>query len=310
MNVYNNISQLPSFRNAVLTIGTFDGVHQGHVQIIKQLVSEAKTVYGTPVVITFYPHPKQVIEEGKKPIFILNTPEEKYKLLHAYGIEHIVVVPFDKAFAEQPAASYIKHFLVDKFHPHTIIIGYDHRFGMNRKGDYHLLEAEAVKYNFNVKEIPEHVLKSIVISSTKIREALHTGAIETANEFLGYPYTIKGRVVEGKKLGRTLGYPTANLNIADKDKLIPGIGIYAVTVRSEAVPGNFKGMMSIGTNPTVGGTERTIEVNIFDFEKDIYGTHVEISFIKRLRNEEKFDSLELLKEQLGRDKINALEAFK
>ena len=308
MHVYTNIDQLPAFKNAVITIGTFDGVHQGHVQIIKQLVNEANAVDGTPVVITFYPHPKQVIGTGK-PVFILNTPHEKYQLLHAHGITHIVCVSFNKEFAEQSAGDYIKNFLADKFHPHTIIIGYDHRFGMDRKGDYHLLENESVKYGFIVKEIPEQVLKSVVISSTKIREALHTGAIDTANEFLGYPYSITGKVVAGKKLGRTLGYPTANLEIADKNKLIPALGIYAVKVRSEVVPGDFIGMMSIGTNPTVDGKERTLEVNIFDFDNDIYGTSLEVSFIKRLRNEEKFNSLEDLKEQIGRDKVEALKSF-
>jgi riboflavin kinase/FMN adenylyltransferase len=310
MQVYTNISELPVFPNAVVTIGTFDGVHQGHLQIIKQLISEARAIQGTPVVITFYPHPRQVIEAGRKPIFVLNTPEEKYRLLHACGIEHIVVVPFDKPFSEQPAHDYIKNFLVDKFHPRAIIIGYDHRFGMNREGNYQLLETEARKYDFKVKEIPEHVLRNIIISSTRIREALQNGDIDTANQFLGYPYTLTGTVVAGKKLGRTIGYPTANLQMKDAGKLVPGYGIYAVEVRSAAVPGKYKGMMSIGTNPTVNGTERTIEVNIFDFDKDIYGTPLEVSFIKRLRDEEKFSGLQALQEALAKDKADALDALK
>jgi len=309
MNVYNDINQLPVFKNAVITIGTFDGVHKGHVQIIRQLINEATVINGTPVVITFFPHPKQVLEQHKKPIFILNTPEEKYKLLHAHGIKHIVCVPFDKKFADQPATAYIKDFLVEKFHPNTIIIGYDHKFGLNRFGDYKLLEIASTEYNFKVKEIPEQVIKSVVISSTKIREALHKGDAETANEFLGYYYTLNGKVTAGKKLGRTLGYPTANLVIKDENKLIPAMGIYAVTVHSDTIPGNFKGMMSIGTNPTVNGKERTIEVNIFDFDNEIYNTNLEISLIKRLRNEEKFNSLDELTDQMAKDKVSSLEVL-
>ncbi|MEJ7625977.1 MAG: bifunctional riboflavin kinase/FAD synthetase [Ferruginibacter sp.] len=310
MHLYNDITLLPVFRNAVITIGTFDGVHEGHSRIISQLINEAELVKGTPVVITFYPHPKQVVGQYKKPVFVLNTQEEKYRLLESKGIDHIVCVPFTKTFAEQPPETYIKDFIVEKFHPHTIIIGYDHRFGRNREGDYKLLEDAAHTYQYKVKEIPEYILKSSIISSTKIREALLTGEIDIANEFLGYAYTLSGKVTEGKKLGRTLGYPTANMAIHHPSKLIPAKGIYAVMVKTEAVPGRFKGMMSIGTNPTVDGKVQTLEVNIFDFDADIYNTDIEVSFIKKLRNEEKFNSLQELVVQMKLDKIDTLNILK
>lgn len=309
MEVYKNITSLPPFKNAVITIGTFDGVHMGHKQIITQLLKEAKEVAGTAIVITFHPHPKQVVTSTKKSISILNNQEEKYQLLHEAGIEHIVVVPFTKDFAVQSAEAYIKDFLVEKFHPHTIIIGYDHKFGNGRSGDYHLLENEAVKYGYIVKEIPEHILQDVTISSTKIREALLTGDIETANEFLGYPYFFSGLVIQGNKLGRTIGYPTANLQVMDAEKLIPANGVYAVEVSVEGISGNFKGMMNIGVRPTVDGTNRVTEVNIFDFDETIYGKHVKVSLKKRLRSEVKFNGLDALKAQLAKDKLDAGNAW-
>ncbi|MEP6710950.1 MAG: bifunctional riboflavin kinase/FAD synthetase [Ferruginibacter sp.] len=313
MKVHTDINHLPQFTNAIITIGTFDGVHLGHSLIIEQLLKEAEKINGTAVVITFYPHPKQVIESLKKPLYILNTPEEKYALLHGKAVENIVVVPFDKAFAEQPALNYIKDFLVAKFHPHTIIIGYDHRFGNNREGDYHLLETEALKYDFKVKEIPEHVLQDVIISSTKIREALLGGDIDTAAAYLGYDYFFSGKVVEGNKLGRTIGYPTANLKIEDERKLVPANGVYAVQLEipnSEFGIRNFRGMMNIGTRPTVDGTNRVIEVNIFDFDEDIYGLTIKVILKKWLRSEVKFNGLDALKDQLAMDKINAVASLK
>ncbi len=306
MNVYKNTDGLPAFKNAVITIGTFDGVHLGHMQIIKQLKEEAAKVGGTPVLITFYPHPKQVVASLKKPIFILNSPDEKYELLHRAGIDNIVVVPFNTDFANQPALSYISDFLVAKFHPHTVIIGYDHRFGKNREGDYKLLEEQADKFGYMVKEIPERILQDVTISSTRIREALLAGEIDTANEFLGYHYFFSGKVIEGNKLGRTIGYPTANLHIDDEEKLIPGNGVYAVNVEIENIPGMFRGMMNIGVRPTVDGTKRVIEVNIFDFDKEIYGSKVKVYLKKRLRGEIKFNGLEELKNQLAKDKEQAV----
>lgn len=309
MNVYKDITKLPAFKNAVITIGTFDGVHQGHLQIIKQLVEEARKVEGTPVVITFYPHPKQVVETGRKPIFILNTLEEKTTLLAQAGIEHLVVVPFSQEFADQPAADYVKNFLVNNFHPHTIIIGYDHRFGRNREGDYHLLEALADELQYQVKEIPEHVLRDITISSTRIREALLEGNVQKANEFLGYRYFFTGLVTEGNKLGRTIGYPTANLQIQDDQKLVAGNGVYAVQVVVENMAGVFGGMMNIGTRPTVDGTKRAIEVNIFAFDEMIYNRLVTVTMLARLRDEVKFNGLDALKAQLAKDKLDTMKVL-
>ncbi len=313
MQVHHNIQNLPVFKNAVITIGTFDGVHSGHQQIIRQMLSEAKVIGGETVVITFHPHPKMVVAGTRHDIKVLNTLAEKITLLQKHGVHHLVVVPFTNAFAKQTADAYIKDFLVARFHPHTIIIGYDHRFGAGRKGDYHLLEDEAPKNNFVVKEIPEHVLQDITISSTKVRTALMGGDIAAASEFLGYNYFFTGKVVVGNKLGRTIGYPTANLQIEDEYKLIPENGVYVVELDILYSPLNIqhcKGMMNIGVRPTVGGTvKRVIEVNIFDFDADIYEQQLTVFIKTKLRNEVKFNGLEALKKQLAKDKEDSLKSW-
>lgn len=309
MQVYHTLSSLPRFNKAVITIGTFDGVHLGHKQIILQLLKEADAIGGTPVLLTFWPHPKQVVDSNRKPIFMLNSPEEKYSLLHKAGIDHIVVAPFSREFAEQPAEQYIKNLLVDTLQAHTIIIGYDHRFGKNREGDYHLLDSLSSKYGYQVREIPERLIRNMIISSTRIREALLTGDLSTAHDFLGYRYFFSGLVIAGNKLGRTIGYPTANLKIEDPEKLVPANGVYAVEVESSRYPGIFKGMMNIGTRPTVDGTRRTIEVHLLDFDGDLYDTRLQITLHKWLRKEEKFEGLIALKAQLEKDQLNTREAF-
>ena len=216
IQVHSDLMHLPTFKNAVITIGTFDGVHLGHQQIIQQLKNEAAAIDGETVIITFHPHPR-IIVGGPSQVKILNTLEEKIEMLDAKGIQHVVVIPFNEAFANQTAEEYITNFLVEKFHPHTIFIGYDHRFGKNRHGDYHLLEDMGKLNNYEVKEIPEHVLNELIISSTRVREALLKSDIDTANEYLGYAYFFEGTVVEGNKLGRTLGYPTDNIKIAEAE---------------------------------------------------------------------------------------------
>ena len=309
MNVYRDIDRLPTFKNAVITIGTFDGVHKGHQKIISQLLAEARAVDGTAVMISFNPHPRQVISNHLQPIEMINTPEEKYGLLGKFGIGHIVEVPFTAQFAEQSPAEYISNFLVKKFHPHTIIIGYDHRFGHNREGNYELLEKMADEFGYTVKEIPEHVLNDITVSSTRIRRAIKDADIETANKNLGYPYFFSGTVVKGNQLGRTIGFPTANLLIEDAQKLVPGNAVYAVTV---SLPGRqqlFKAMMNIGTRPTVDGTRRAIEVNIFDFDETIYGQVLTVRVYERLRLEQKFENLDALKARLALDKAASLQAL-
>src|SRR5450432_2762223 len=238
MVVHTDIENLPFFKNAVITIGTFDGVHTGHLRIIHQLTKEAANINGESVIITFHPHPRMVIDVASQAssrsnyeeLKLLNTLPEKIELLQKQDIDHVVIVPFTIAFSEQSPEEYIKDFLVSKFHPHTIITGYDHHFGKNRQGNYKLLEFYQSEYNFKVNEIPEHVLHNVTISSTKIRHALEEGDINTANEYLGYSYFFEGKVIEGEKLGRTLGYPTANILITDNNKLVPGNGVYAVEV--------------------------------------------------------------------------------
>lgn len=317
MQVHRDINKLPFFENAAITIGTFDGVHSGHLQIIQQVKKEALINEGESVIITFDPHPRMVLNQKKNqpPIKLLTTLSEKTELLAKQEIDHLVIVPFTVEFSNQSAKEYISDFLVEKFHPKTIIIGYDHRFGNNREGDYQLLEKYQQEYNYKVKEIPEQVLNHVTISSTKIRSALKEGDIKTAKDCLGYDYFFEGKVVDGNKLGRTLGYPTANLEIGNTNKLILENGIYAVNLaiakdsvseNSLFLPESFhQGMMSIGIRPTIADNRRTIEVNIFDFNEDIYGRMIRVYVKYFLRNEEKFDSIEELKKQISLDEIHA-----
>ena len=306
MEVHYNIQQLPTFHNAVITIGTFDGLHNGHHKIIELMQSEAEKINGETVIITFHPHPRKIVSKDGAPLFLINTLEEKISLLQAAHIDHLVVVPFTADFASQSAEDYIKDFLVNTFHPHTIIIGYDHRFGKDRIGDYTLLEAKQAEFNYVVKEIPVHMLAQVTISSTKIREALLHGDLPSAQKFLGYDYFFNGTVIPGNKLGRTIGYPTANLQIEGDHKLVPGNGVYAVKIDCEKADiFDLKGMMNIGIRPTINGTFRVIEVNIFNFDKDIYGEILTITLKKYLRSEIKFDGLPALKAQLAIDKIQA-----
>jgi riboflavin kinase / FMN adenylyltransferase len=325
MQVHYDIEKLPLFRNAVITIGTFDGVHMGHRQVIDKLKSDAIAVNGETVIITFHPHPRKVVSSTILGIRLINTLSEKIELLRQLGIDHLVVVPFTDAFANQPAEDYVKDFLINKFHPHTIIIGYDHRFGRDRLGDYRLLEKAAGKFNYQLKEIPKHILENISISSTNIREAILHSDITTANKLLGYDFFFSGVVVHGDKIGRTLGYPTANLKIYDEEKITPGNGIYAVYAEVKAEeslvskepadiahsplpthPSLLKGMMSIGFRPTVDGKTRVIEVNLFDFDEEIYGQSLKVFVKKYLREEIKFDGLPALIKQIDQDKIDSL----
>jgi len=323
MKVHFDTDTLPEFTRAVITIGTFDGVHVGHRQIIDKLKQEARHINGETVIITFHPHPRKVVSSTILGIRLINTLEEKIQLLEKLGIDHLVVVPFTDAFANQPAEDYVANFLVSKFQPHTIIIGYDHRFGKERKGDYLLLEKMAATHGFQLKEIPKHVLDEIAISSTKIREALLEGRIEIADKLLGYEFFFSGIVVDGDKLGRKLGYPTANLKIENEEKVIPGNGIYAVYAElpddastdhfngfSRTTPDQrLKGMMSIGFRPTVDGKKRVIEVNLFDFSEEIYGKTLTVYVKKYLREEVKFGSLDELVNQIGMDKVESLKVL-
>jgi riboflavin kinase / FMN adenylyltransferase len=324
MKIHRDIDNLPVFRNAVITIGTFDGVHMGHRQVIDKLKTEAAAIGGESVIITFHPHPRKVVSSTILGIRLINTLDEKLVLLEQLGIDHTVVVPFTDAFANQPAEDYIRNFLVERFHPHTIIIGYDHRFGRDRLGDYRLLEDKAAQFGYQLKEIPKHILEDISISSTNIREAILHNDTTTANKLLGYEFFFSGIVVHGDKLGRQLGYPTANLKVMDEEKIVPGNGIYAVYAevdgdRSESVrrrpsdiqgpSDRLKGMMSIGFRPTVDGKKRVIEVNLFDFSREIYDQLLTVYVKKYLRQEVKFNGLEELVKQIDQDKIDSLQVL-
>jgi riboflavin kinase / FMN adenylyltransferase len=314
MQIHRYSQSLPIFRRSVITIGTFDGVHSGHNQIIGQLKAAAKEVDGETVIITFHPHPRRVVGGQQNALRLLNTLSERIELLEKSGIDHLVIVPFTEDFAQQLAIDYIENFLISHFAPHTIIIGYDHRFGRNREGNYQLLEALKEKHGYRILEISEKILHNVTISSTRVRQALLNGSVCEANEFLGYPYFLQGEVVEGKKLGRTIGYPTANIRLNDEEKLVPANGVYAVkacliTKEGPNVP-QFDGMMNIGVRPTVDGTSRTIEVNIFNFDREIYGETLRVYFFKRLRGEVRFDGLEALKNQLAKDKEESSRIMK
>jgi riboflavin kinase/FMN adenylyltransferase len=274
MQVHQQLEQLPAFNNAVITIGTFDGVHLGHQKILQALKEEAVKANGESVVITFYPHPRNVVQPDKT-LQLINTPAEKAELLQKAGVHHLVIVPFTTVFAGQTAEEYINDFLIRYFHPVTIIIGYDHRFGRGRSGDYRLMEEKAPVYNYRLSEIPKHVLDEIGVSSTKIRQSILNSDIETANKLLGYSFFFEGTVIKGDQLGRKLGYPTANLLYNEPEKIHLGHGVYAVYVNVDGE--RKKGMMSIGIRPTLTNSDERVEVNIFDFDKDIYGATIRVT---------------------------------
>jgi riboflavin kinase/FMN adenylyltransferase len=306
MQVHYSIDQLPLFSNAVITIGTFDGVHKGHQKIIDALLQEARSVSGESVIITFNPHPRKIVHPNE-PLHLINTLEEKTRLLSSTGIDHLVVVPFTPSFASQTADGYIQDFLINKFHPHTIIIGYDHHFGKGREGNFALLAAQADRYGYRLLEIPKYILNEIAVSSTKIRNAILESQIEVANKLLGYDYFFEGLVVHGDKLGRQLGYPTANLKYTDDEKIRLGHGVYAVQVEFENQL--KKGMLSIGNRPTLANSDERVEVNIFNWDQDIYGTTLKLIVKKFLRAQEKYESLDALKAQLELDKKNSLDVL-
>ncbi len=313
MQVHRDLEQLPKFKNAVITIGTFDGVHKGHQQIINQLKTTAIAVDGETIIITFHPHPRKIVGSYGGNVALLNTLEEKIILLSEAGINHLVVVTFTEVFAHQSAEAYCKDFIYQYFKPSKIIIGYDHRFGKNRSGDYHLLEKMGEILGFEVIEINAQVLNEITVSSTKVRQALLEHDIQTANQLLGYPYFFEGIVIKGNQLGRTIGYPTANISITNDEKLIPANGVYAVTVSminsQWSTVHSFKGMMNIGIRPTIDGKISVIEVNIFDFDADIYGQTIQVHIYGYIRSEVKFNSLDALKNQLKEDAIKAKQAL-
>ncbi|REE27814.1 riboflavin kinase/FMN adenylyltransferase [Winogradskyella pacifica] len=291
----------------VITIGTFDGIHIGHQKILKKVVKLAKRQNLVPVVLTLFPHPRMVLQKDDS-IRLLNTIEERIELLKSHGIKEVIVKKFTKEFANLSAQDYVKQILVDELNTKQIVIGYDHHFGKNRSANITDLKAFADLYDFNVEEISAQDLKDVTVSSTKIRTALNQGEVDLANSYLGYNFFITGTVVKGKGLGRTIDFPTANINIIATYKLIPSDGVYVV--RSVIEGKTVFGMMNIGTNPTVDGKKRSIEVYFFNFKSDIYDAELKIEFLKRLRSEQKFENLEALKMQLKKDMTNASSYLK
>ena len=308
MKIYHGLEDFVKLNFAVVTSGTFDGVHFGHQKILARLNEIARTNNGESVVITFWPHPRLVLHPEETDLKLLNTFEEKAELLKEHSIQHLVRIPFTREFSQLSSQEFISRILVETIGTKKLVIGYDHHFGKNREGSFEQLKLNGPKYGFEVEEIPRQEVDHIAVSSTIIRKALEHGDIETATPLLGKPYSLTGRVVPGDKLGRILGFPTANIEIDTKFKLIPSDGIYVVTVLHEHSV--YEAMMYIGNRPTVNGSKRNIEVNIFDFNKDIYGESLTIFFHKLLRRDSKFHDLEELKHHLLQDQEAALKYFR
>lgn len=302
MQVFHNINELSKLSNTIVTIGTFDGVHLGHQKIIKRLVELKKQQGGETLLFTFDPHPRKVLFPEQKDLRLITTTEEKCELLKKIGIDNVLVFPFTKEFSQTQANEYISEIIVKGLKTKTLVIGYDHRFGSNREGNIEVLKSLSSQYNFIVEEISAQEINQLNVSSTRIRKAIEEGDIKTANEFLGYSFFVRGKVVKGKQLGRTIGYPTANIAVGDADKLIPKLGVYAVNVEHKGI--RYKGMLNVGVNPTTDADNKIkVEVNIFDFNQEIYGDNLTVEFVKRIRDEEKFANLEELKQALANDKI-------
>ncbi len=308
MKVYRDLNDLPKFEKAVITIGSFDGVHCGHQKIIEKVCQLAQSTGGESVVITFHPHPRQIIYPKDNTLELINTIDEKIKLFEKLGLDNVVVVPFTIEFAQQSADEYIHKFLIEKFNPATIVIGYDHRFGLNRQGDFNYLKFHAKEGGYDLIEIKKQTIKDISISSTKIRNAIKAGEVKNAAELLGHNFLLTGTVVHGHKTGSKLGFPTANIHIEEKAKIIPPIGIYAVYVNYKLR--KYRGMLYIGNRPTITEDGATsIEVNIFDFNQKIYDEQIEIELVDFIREDVKFEDLEELKAQLARDKKDSLDCL-
>lgn len=304
MLVIRNLDQLPDLSGCVVTIGTFDGVHRGHNVIIKRITEEATARNGKSVIITFYPHPRQIITPGS-PVYHLTTLEEKLQILEQRGVDVVVVVPFSREFSEISAEAYAEQFLIKNFKPAVIVFGYDHKFGKNRSGDIHLLKRIASNYGVLVEEIPAHIIDSLTVSSSQIRTFLTAGNITEANELLGYPYALSGPVVMGDQIGRTLGFPTANVFLEDAYKLIPADGVYVVRVLCSRRNTTYFGLLSIGNRPTFNKTEKRIEAHILHFSDTIYGERITLELLHFIRPDKKFANADVLIEAMQQDRENA-----
>ena len=300
MKLVHDLSQMPSLVGTVVTDGMFDGVHLGHQQILQQVAREGKKLGIPSVLVSYWPHPRHVLSDQEDKLMILTTLAEKAELIEKQGIDYMLVLPFTKEFSSQSHISFVQEVLVDGLHTKKLIVGYNHRFGQNRLGDFTYLQSAGDHYGFDLQEISQQEIEEIAISSTKIRYALQHQLVATANQFLGRLYSFVGRVEEGDKRGRTIGYPTANLILEDANKLVPGDGVYATWATVEGK--RYQSMTNIGFRPTVDGKSHKIEAHLLDFEGDLYGKEVELEFAAPIREEQKFAGLEALKQQLGLDR--------
>ncbi|MCA0448027.1 MAG: bifunctional riboflavin kinase/FAD synthetase [Bacteroidetes bacterium] len=305
--IYLSTEKYPFEPNSFVTIGAFDGLHFGHRQIIKKVIEEATFNNGKSVLITFNPHPQEVIQKGPAEFHLLTTLNEKLTILKQTGIDRILVLPFTRDFSELSAEQFIETILIGKVGLKKIWLGYDHGFGKNRQGSADILRAYGEKFNFEVEQVPAQELNGIVASSTQIRKYILAGEIDKANELLSYKYSISGLVSRGERIGRRIGYPTANIFVENPKKLIPATGVYLVKmiVRGKEYPG----MCNIGFRPTFNGSELKIEVHLFDFNEDIYGVSVCVLFVQKIRNEQKFSGPEALVQQLRLDEEKARSLF-
>jgi riboflavin kinase / FMN adenylyltransferase len=307
LKIFHSINDFHSTKKTILTLGTFDGVHIGHKKILERVIQNTENKEYESLVLTFFPHPRMVLQE-KSEIRLLNTISEKIDLLEKIGIENLVIHPFDESFSRLTAEEFVKTVLINQFHIHKIIIGYDHRFGRNRTANIDDLIAFGQQYGFEVEQISVQEIDAISVSSTKIRKALSEGKMALANDYLGYDYFLTGTITEGKKLGRTIGFPTANLKIDEDYKLIPLNGVYVV--KSVLNEETHFGIMNIGYNPTVGNDRLSIEIHFLDFNSNLYNQKIAVSILHYIRPEQKFDSIELLKEQIEKDKNSAIAYLK
>ena len=303
MKIIRSIAAFNSSEKTIVTIGTFDGIHIGHQKILKDLIRTAKKENKKSVLLTFFPHPRMVLQKDVS-IRLINTIEEKSSLLEKMGLDYLIIHPFSQEFSRLSALDFVRNILANQLNTSRLIIGYDHHFGKNREGNIHQLREYSLLYDFEVEEIPAQDIDNVSVSSTKIRTALKEGRLKTANNYLGYNYMLNGTIVNGKKLGGKIGFPTANLDIKEPYKLIPKTGVYVIKTIIDAVL--YTGMMNIGFNPTVEGKHQTIEAHLFDFNKDLYGRKITVELLYFLREEQKFNSIEDLIIQLNFDKVNAL----
>ncbi len=309
MKVYTDFEKVGVIPNAVLTIGTFDGVHVGHQKIIQQLNEEAAKIGGESVLFTFFPHPRMVISPDSHGLKLIQTQAEKIENLERLGLDNLIVFPFTKAFSAVTATEFVEEYLVKKLKVHTIVVGYDHQFGKNREGSLAHLQALSTRLPFQVLEIPAHEIDEVNVSSTKIRHAIELGDIETANLYLNEPFQLSGNVVTGQQMGRTIGFPTANIAVDDPLKIIPAIGVYAVRITVEN-GSTYDGMMNIGIRPTVSDEQIVkLEAFLFDFSGDLYNQKITVHLFKRIRGEHQFQSIEILRNQLQNDEHTVRHYF-